>query len=113
MLQSMTPVIHSKQPPLPRTVRVLGGISFLNDAASDMIYPLLPLFLTQTLGAGAASLGIIEGVAESSVSFFKLFSGVLSDRFRNRKTWIVAGYGASNLVRPLIAFATAWPAPLH
>lgn len=109
MTKSMTPIIHSKPPPLPRTVRVLGGISFLNDAASDMIYPLLPLFLTQVLGAGPASLGIIEGVAESSVSFFKLFSGILSDRFRNRKIWIVAGYGASNLVRPLIAFATAWP----
>lgn len=108
MPQSMTPVMLS-QKPLPRTVKVLGGVSFLNDAASDMIYPLLPLFLTQVLGAGPASLGLIEGVAESSVSLFKLFSGVLSDRFRNRKVWIVAGYGASNLVRPLIAFATAWP----
>lgn len=108
MPESMTPVIHAPKP-LPRTVKVLGGVSFLNDAASDMIYPLLPLFLTQVLGAGPVVLGLIEGLAESSVSLFKLFSGVLSDRFRNRKVWIVAGYGASNIVRPLIAFATAWP----
>jgi MFS family permease len=87
----------------------LGLVSFLNDAASDMIYPLLPVFLTQVLGAGPASLGLIEGVAESSVSLFKLFSGVLSDRFRNRKSWIVAGYGVSNLVRPLMAVASTWP----
>lgn len=108
MSQSMTPIMLSPKP-LPRTVKVLGCVSFLNDAASDMIYPLLPLFLTQVLGAGPASLGLIEGVAESSVSLFKLFSGVLSDRFRNRKIWIIAGYGASNIVRPLIAIATAWP----
>jgi MFS family permease len=100
---------HADQSPLPRTVKVLGGVSFLNDAASDMIYPLLPLFLTQTLGAGPAALGLIEGVAESTASLFKLFSGVLSDRFRNRKVWIIGGYGASNLVRPLMAFVTAWP----
>ncbi|MBL0059465.1 MAG: MFS transporter [Elusimicrobia bacterium] len=109
----MTPVISApaslKQPPLPKTVRVLGFVSFLNDAAADMIYPLLPVFLTQVLGAGPASLGLIEGVAESSVSLFKLFSGVLSDRFRNRKSWIVAGYGVSNLVRPLMAIASTWP----
>ena len=108
MARSMTPVMLSPKP-LPRTVKVLGAVSFLNDAASDMIYPLLPLFLTQTLGAGPAALGLIEGVAESSVSLFKLFSGVLSDRFRNRKIWILSGYGVSNLVRPLIAAATAWP----
>jgi MFS family permease len=109
----MTPIIltpaRSASKPLPRTVKVLGGVSFLNDAASDMIYPLLPLFLTQTLGAGPAALGLIEGVAESTASLFKLFSGVLSDRVRNRKVWILGGYGASNLVRPLMAFVTVWP----
>jgi MFS family permease len=104
-MNSATPKHH----PLPRTVKVLGGVSFLNDAASDMIYPLLPLFLTQTLGAGPAALGLIEGVAESTASLFKLFSGAMSDRFRNRKVWILGGYSASNLVRPLMAIVTAWP----
>lgn len=98
----------SKPAALPLNVKVLGGVSFLNDLASDMIYPLLPLFLTQVLGAGPVSLGLIEGVAESAVSFFKLISGYASDRFKGRKRWIVLGYGASNLVRPLMAFANAW-----
>ena len=93
---------------LTRNVVVLGSVSLLNDAASEMIYPLLPVFLTSVLGAGPAALGVIEGIAESTASFLKLYSGYLSDRVRRRKGWIVAGYAISNLVRPLIALAGSW-----
>lgn len=93
---------------LNRNIIILGFVSFLNDAASEMIYPLLPIFLTAVLGAGPVALGVIEGIAESTVSFLKLYSGYLSDRVRRRKNWIVAGYTISNIIRPLIAIATSW-----
>ncbi|NTW67190.1 MAG: MFS transporter, partial [Nitrospirae bacterium] len=93
---------------LTRNVVILGFVSFLNDAASEMIYPLLPVFLTSVLGAGPAALGVIEGLAESTASFLKLFSGYLSDRVRRRKGWVVAGYTISNIIRPLIAVAGSW-----
>ena len=93
---------------LPRTVWLLGFISLANDAASDMIYPLVPLYLTSVLMAGPKALGLIEGLAEASGSLLKLFSGVLADRSRNVKAWVVAGYGIAGFARPLIAFATSW-----
>jgi MFS family permease len=93
---------------LTRNVVILGFVSFLNDAASEMIYPLLPVFLTSMLGAGPAAVGVIEGIAESTASFLKLFSGYLSDRVRRRKGWVVAGYTISNIIRPLIAVAGSW-----
>ena len=93
---------------LTRNVVILGFVSLLNDGASEMIYPLLPVFLTAVLGAGPAALGIIEGVAEATASFLKLYSGYLSDRVKRRKGWIVAGYSISNIIRPLIAFSTSW-----
>jgi MFS family permease len=93
---------------LTRNVVVLGFVSLLNDGASEMIYPLLPAFLTAVLGAGPAALGIIEGIAESTASLLKLYSGYLSDRVKKRKGWIVAGYSISNVIRPLIAFSTSW-----
>ncbi len=93
---------------LTRNVVVLGFVSLLNDGASEMIYPLLPAFLTAVLGAGPAALGIIEGVAEATASLLKLYSGYLSDRVRRRKGWIVSGYTLSNVIRPLIAFSTSW-----
>lgn len=88
-------------------VLVLGLVSFLTDVSSEMIYPLLPLFLTTVLGGGPAFLGVIEGVAESAASFLKLVSGVVSDRMDNRKGLVLAGYGLSALARPLIALATS------
>lgn len=94
---------------LTRNVVILGFVSLLNDGASEMIYPLLPVFLTAVLGAGPAALGIIEGIAESTASFLKLTSGYFSDRVKRRKGWIVAGYSISNLIRPLIAVASSWP----
>jgi MFS family permease len=93
---------------LTRNVVILGFVSLLNDGASEMIYPLLPVFLTAVLGAGPAALGIIEGIAEATASLLKLYSGYLSDRVKKRKGWIVAGYSISNVIRPLIAFSTSW-----
>jgi len=93
----------------PRNVFALGWTSFLNDAASEMIYPLLPVFLTTTLGAGAAFLGLIEGIAESMASLVKLFSGWLSDRIGTRKGLVLFGYGLAAVARPLIAVShAAW-----
>jgi len=88
-------------------VLILGVVSFLTDFSSEMIYPLLPLFLTTVLGAGPAFLGIIEGVAESTASLLKLVSGIVSDRVRDRKKLVLSGYGLSSCVRPLIAAATS------
>lgn len=88
-------------------VLVLGLVSFLTDVSSEMIYPLLPLFLTTVLGAGPAFLGIIEGVAESTASLLKLVSGIVSDRMEGRKKLVLAGYAISSCARPLIAIAGA------
>ena len=85
----------------------LSAASFLNDAASEMIYPLLPLFLAGTLGAGAAFVGLVEGAAESASSLLKLASGWLADRTGRRKLPTAVGYGIAALARPLIAVATA------
>jgi MFS family permease len=93
---------------LPRTVVVLGFVSFLNDAASEMITPLLPLFLTATLGAGPAIVGLVEGVAEATASLLKLISGRLADRGWNHKGLVLGGYSVSNLARPLIGVALGW-----
>jgi MFS family permease len=93
---------------LPKTVVILGLVSFLNDTASDMIAPLLPLFLTAALGAGPAIVGLVEGVAEATASILKLVSGRLVDRGWRHKPLVIAGYGVSNLARPLIGFALGW-----
>jgi MFS family permease len=98
----------------PRFLRGLGGnvitlgaVSLLTDIASEMIYPLLPLFLTSVLAAGPATLGAIEGLAESTASLVKLGAGLRSDRTRRRKPVIVFGYALAALVRPLVALATS------
>lgn len=77
--------------------------------ASETVYPLLPLFLTQVLGAGAMSLGVIEGVAEAASSALKVVSGWLADRSGSPKKLVLAGYGIASSVRPLMGLATAWP----
>ncbi len=94
---------------LPRPVWLLGWVSFFTDTASEMVYPLLPVFLTRVLGAGAMSLGIIEGVAEAANSALKIASGWMADRTRAPKRLVLAGYTLSSLVRPLIAIAGTWP----
>jgi MFS family permease len=94
--------------PLPRGVWRLGWVSFFTDFASEMVYPLLPLFLTRVLGAGAMSLGVIEGVAEAANSVLKIVAGRMSDRWNRRKPLVVFGYTLSSSVRPLMAVAGAW-----
>jgi MFS family permease len=91
-----------------RSVLALGWVSFLTDMSADMIYPLLPAFLTKTLGAGPAAVGLIEGVAETTASFAKIGSGIWSDRARRRKPIVVLGYAIAAVVRPLVAFTQAW-----
>ena len=94
---------------LSKPVWLLGWISFFTDMASEMIYPLLPLFLTRTLGGTAMSLGVIEGVAEAANSALKVFSGWLTDRSGQPKKLVLGGYGLSSAARPLIGLVTTWP----
>nr|WP_254217251.1 MFS transporter [Synechococcus sp. CCY 9618] len=94
---------------LPRNVWLVGLISLVNDSASELIYPLLPLVLTTVLAAGPRALGLIEGLAEASASLLKLFSGVILDRTGRAKPWILGGYGLAALARPLLALVTSWP----
>jgi MFS family permease len=89
-------------------VIALGWVSFLSDVASDMIYPLLPDFLTRTLHAGPEALGLIEGVAEATASLMKMASGWWSDRSARRKPIVAAGYSIAALARPLIGLASTW-----
>lgn len=91
---------------------MLGVVSLLNDTSSDMIYPLLPIFLTTTVGATPAIVGIIEGTAEAISSFLKYGAGSLSDRFPRRKPFVISGYLLATLARILVAIATFWPAVL-
>jgi MFS family permease len=93
--------------PLHPTVKSLGLVSLLTDASSEMIYPLLPAFLTGTLRAGPAFLGLVEGIAEAVASLLKIASGWLSDRLRRRKPLVVLGYVLSSCARPLVALAAA------
>lgn len=93
---------------LPRTVWLVAIISLFNDAASDMIYPLVPLYLTSVLMAGPRALGLIEGIAEAVSSLLKLFAGVLADRSGKVRAWVIAGYGLAGFARPLIGLTTSW-----
>jgi MFS family permease len=97
---------------LPRTVVVLGFVSLLNDGASEMITPLLPVFLTATLGAGPAIVGLVEGIAEATASVLKLVAGRLSDRGVGAKRLVFGGYAIANLARPAIGLALGWPVVL-
>jgi len=87
---------------------VLGMVSLLNDTASEMITPLLPLFLTITLGAAPIVVGFTEGIAEAAASLLKLVSGRLADRGWRHQRLVIGGYGMSNIARPLIALAPVW-----
>jgi MFS family permease len=95
---------------LPRTVIVLGVVSFLNDFASDAVVPLIPILLATVLGSGPVALGLIEGVADAVASFLKLWSGRRSDRIQGRRKGLaLAGYSLSNIARPLLGLAASWP----
>jgi MFS family permease len=94
---------------LPANVRALGWVSFANDVASELAYPIVPLFLRVTLGASYTIIGIIEGVAEGVAVGFRGLAGLLSDRAgERRKPWIAVGYGLTTLSRPLLALAHGW-----
>src|SRR5262249_25969234 len=90
-----------------RNVYVFGTVSFFNDTASEMAYWILPAFLA-SLGAGPATMGLIEGIAECVASLGKLFSGYLTDVVERRKPIVVFGYLLANLVKPLLALSTRW-----
>jgi MFS family permease len=97
---------------LDRNVVALGWVSLFMDVSSEMLYPLIPLFLTETLGASRTVLGLIEGVGESLASLWKIASGWISDRIGKRKLLILGGYGLSTASRPILALAGGWPAVL-
>jgi len=94
--------------PLSPTIRALGFVSLLTDFSSEMVYPVNPVFLTRVLGASPAVVGLVEGVAESTASLLKLYSGTLSDRLGKRKPLTIAGYGLAALTKPLIGIAGGW-----
>ncbi len=93
---------------LPRNIWAVSLTSFFMDISSEMVINLIPLFLANTLGVRTGIIGLIEGVAESTASLLKVFSGWLSDRLRARKWLAVAGYGLSALAKPFFLFATSW-----
>jgi MFS family permease len=94
---------------LPRTVIALGLVSFLNDVASDIVIPLIPIVLATVLAAGPVALGLVEGVADAVASFLRLWAGRRSDAMLGRrKPLVIAGYALSNLARPLLALAGGW-----
>ncbi|MDD5179899.1 MAG: MFS transporter [Gallionellaceae bacterium] len=98
---------------LPRTVVILGLVSFFNDLASEMVTPFIPILIATVLGAGPVILGLVEGVADAAASFLKLWAGRYSDaKAGRRKRLTVSGYALSNLARPLLGLVTSWGALL-
>ena len=95
---------------LPRNLWAVSLTSFFMDISSEMVINILPLFLSSVLGVKTNIIGIIEGVAETTASILKIFSGWLSDKLRSRKWLAVLGYGLSALVKPLFYFAHSWTA---
>lgn len=99
---------YSKKSKIPLAVVMLGFVSLFTDAATEMIYPLVPVFVA-SLGSGAIVLGFIEGIAETTSSLLKLFSGILSDKTGKRKILVAIGYAISSFIRPLTGIVTdAW-----
>jgi MFS family permease len=100
---------RSPVPGVSRNVFLLGIVSLCNDISSEMLYPLIPLFLTKTLGAPVSAVGVIEGAAEMTASILKGFSGWWSDRVGRRLPFVIGGYGLSAISKPLLALARSWP----
>ena len=96
-----------RPPSLPRGIWMLGFVSLFMDVSSEMIHAILPLFVVGTLGASAALLGLLEGLAEAAAQISKLFSGVLSDRWGSRKGLALLGYGMAAVVKPLFPLASS------
>jgi len=99
----------STRPPLPRNVWVLGFVSLFMDLSSEIYHALLPAFVTMVLGLPVTALGAVDGVAEATANFAKLFSGRLSDRSLKRKPWVMGGYGLAALSKPLFPLAAGLP----
>src|SRR5438105_2428520 len=93
---------------LPRPVWLLGWVSLATDAATELVYPLLPFFLTRVLNAGAVSLGVIEGAAEATNSLLKIWAGRVADRSPRKRPLVLLGYSVSSVARPFIALTTTW-----
>ena len=93
---------------LPRNIWIVTITSFLTDISSEMIFNLIPLFLANVLGVGTAVIGLIDGIAETTASLTKVYTGALSDQLGKRKWLAVAGYGLSALSKPFLYFANAW-----
>lgn len=98
-----------ERPPLSRDVVLLGWVSFFNDVSSEMIYPLLPLFMVAVLGASATSLGWVEGIATAAVAVLTAWAGWRSDRFRRRVPYVQLGYGLPVIGKGILVAAVAWP----
>lgn len=88
---------------------MLGLVSFFTDVSNEMVYPLIPIFLTSVLGVPASVVGLVEGVAEATAGLLRVFFGFFSDRLGQRKPFVYVGYGLSACSKPLIALAYAWP----
>jgi len=93
---------------LVRNIIIVGFVSLFTDLSSQMVFPVVPLFLL-SLGASAWVVGLVEGAAETTASLLKVFSGYWSDKIKRRKPFVFAGYGLSSLTKPLFAFAQTWP----
>lgn len=100
--------LHTRNFGITKNVFVLGFVSFFNDIASEMVYPVIPIFLTTFLGTSVAIVGIMEGIAESTSSILKFFSGFLSDRIQKRKPFITSGYTFSAISKLILAFSYTW-----
>lgn len=94
---------------ITRNIFLLGLVSLFTDLGSQMIFPLIPLYLVSVLGTGASVVGICEGAAETTASLIKVFSGYWSDRLKRRKPFVFVGYSLSAITKPLFALAGAWP----
>src|SRR5215475_9507729 len=90
---------------LPRNIWAVTLTSFFTDISSEMIFNLIPLFLVNVLGVGPATIGLIDGVAETTASLAKVYSGALSDKLHARKWLAVAGYALSTISKPFLYFA--------
>ena len=93
---------------ITRNILILGFVSLFTDLSSQMVFPLIPLFLTTALGTGAYAVGVVEGAAETTASLLKVVSGYWSDKIRKRKPFVLFGYSLSSLTKPLFAFANVW-----
>ena len=97
---------------ISRNVVVLGFVSLLTDLSGQLVFPLLPLYITTMLGAGPVAVGLVEGAAEASASLLKVVSGYWSDKINQRKPFVFFGYSLSALMKPILAFAGNWYAVL-